>query len=293
MATILVTGDTGFVGTALVKQLLSDSHRVVGVSRSTLVDKELLQADDYTHIISDIAGLTPELVGEPVAILIDLAWAGSTGAERGDKKLQMKNVENVLSSVDLLARLGGLLYIGTGTITELTALSDGAPDGPAKSYGLSKNLAHQETKKKAAELGLEHIWMRLGNSYSEDDTSGRFLNSTLDKLAKDEPVTLMTGNQPFDFIHLSDAVRAISLVALFGEDEKSYYIGNGDVATIEDFVSVAVNVLHSRSKIQSIHVDKLGLTEDDLSNDALKSIGYSQRISFIEGVRLWRDYNSL
>lgn len=292
MATILVTGDTGFIGTTLVKQLLNDSHRVIGVSRSMLVDEDLREASDYKHIVSDIASVTPALVGEPISTLIDLAWAGSMGPERGDKEIQQQNISNALGNVDLLALLEGKLYLGIGTITELTALAPHAVEGPATSYGLSKNLAHQETKKRAAELGLEHIWVRLGNTYSEYDTSGRFLNATLAKLAGNQAVDLMTGNQPFDFIHLSDAVRAISLIAVLGSNEENYYVGNGDVATIESFTEVAANVLQSDSAVNSTHVAKLGLTEDDFNNDAIKAIGYTQSVSFIEGVKLWRDANT-
>lgn len=291
MATILVTGDTGFIGSSLVRELLNDDHRVIGVSRSTHVDEDLLKTKDYRHITSDVATLKAKVISEPIDVFIDLAWSGSMGPERGDKVLQNKNVENAIGNVDLASALNAKLYLGVGTITELTALAPDAPEGPATTYGLSKNLAHQETKKRAQDLELEHIWIRLGNTYSEYDTSGRFLNSTLSKLARHEPVKLMTGNQPFDFIHLSDTVLAIIEVAIAGENGEVYYVGNGDVATIEDFVSVAANILNSHSEIESKYVTKLGLTEDDLVNDGIVSIGYQQQVSFIEGVRRWKAAN--
>jgi UDP-glucose 4-epimerase len=289
MATILVTGDTGFIGKALVRELLHEEHRVIGVSRSTSVDEDLQDNPEYTHISSEVFALTEKLIGERIDVLIDLAWAGSMGPERGDKEIQNKNLVNALHNVNLAHELDALLYLGVGTITELTALADDAPEGPATTYGLSKNLAHQETKKRAGELGVEHIWIRLGNTYSEDDTSGRFLNSTLGKLAANEEVELLTGNQPFDFIHITDAVRAIHLVSFAGENGEVYYVGNGDVATIEDFTSVAANVIGSTSPVKAHHVEKLGLTPEDLSNEPLKELGYSQSVSFIEGVKLWRD----
>lgn len=291
MTTILVTGDTGFIGNALVRELLHEGHRVIGVSRSTNVDEDLSTNSAYKHIASAVSSLTANKVGEPIDALIDLAWAGSMGAARGDKDLQRLNVQNALKNVDLAASLNSIVYIGVGTITELTALAADAVEGPATTYGLAKNLAHQETKKRATDLELEHIWIRLGNTYSEDDASGRFLNSTLEKLGNNEEVTLMTGNQPFDFIHLSDAVRAILQVAVNGENGETYYVGNGDVATIEEFVAVAYATLGSYSKVNSTHVETLGLTAEDLSNESLRDLGYDQRISFIEGVRLWRDEN--
>jgi UDP-glucose 4-epimerase len=226
-----------------------------------------------------------------IEAFIDLAWAGSSGAARGDKMLQHTNVENAVKNVKLAAALGASLYLGVGTITEVTALAEDASAGPATTYGLSKHLAHQETKKAAKELGIDHIWARLGNTYSEEDTSGRFLDATLRKLAADEDVELLTGNQPFDFIHLTDAVRAIHLLSFAGVSGETYYVGNGDVATIEDFVLVAGNILNSKSHIKSHFVDKLGLTAEDLSNEAIVELGYNQDVSFIQGVKLWKEYN--
>ena len=292
MTTILVTGDTGFVGQALVRELLSEDNRVIGVSRSTNVDETVSFSPRYRHIVSSTADLTAELVGEPVDVVVDLAWAGSMGSDRGDKHIQAQNVEAAVHTTDLAAELDAKLYVGVGTITELTALAPDAPEGPATVYGLAKHLAHQETKKHAVDHEIDHIWVRLGNTYSEHDTSGRFLNSTLGKLAKNEPVTLLTGNQPFDFIHLSDAVRAVHRVIVSGRANEIYYVGNGDVATIEDFVSVAINTLGSTSEVDSHHVEKIGLTPADLDNESLQAIGYTQTVSFIDGVQRWKHTNS-
>lgn len=290
MATILVTGDTGFIGKALVKELLDDGQRVIGVSRSTDVNESYLSTGNYVHIATSLESLSIEDVGEKIDAFIDLAWAGSMGPARGDSAIQQQNIANCLRNVDIAHELGATLYLGAGTITEVTALAPDAPAGPATTYGLSKNLAHMETKKRAQDLGIEHIWVRLGNTYSEHDTSNRFLNSTFRKLGEDEDVELLTGNQPFDFIHLTDAVKAIALIGAAGESGETYYVGNGEVKTIREFVEIARELFGSTSTIVA-HEAEINLTPDDLMNTPLVELGYTPLIDFETGVRIWRDTN--
>lgn len=290
MDTILVTGDTGFIGEALVGKLVTEGYRVIGVSRKKESDVAFSHPA-YRHISSNVGELLAEAVGEPIDTLVDLAWAGSMGPARGDNELQRNNITNAVLSLELGAQLGVKLYLGAGTITELTSHSLGAIQSDAVTYGTAKHLARLETKKRAQELEVKHIWLRLGNTYSENDSSGRFLNSTLSKLLQGEEISLMTGNQPFDFIHLSDAVNAISTVIKNGEASEIYYIGNGEVKTIEDFVAVASKVIGSHSQVASTHVENLSLSEADLSNDPLRALGYRQLVSFEAGVKLWKNAN--
>lgn len=291
MAKVLVTDDTSFIGKELVNQLLKDGASVIGVSDRATPVIELRNDDlDYRHIMLDPAQLTSADVHEDIDILIDLAWRGSRGDDRMNKPLQNQNIESAISHVELASELGADRYMGVGTITELAALAAEKAKGPATAYGLSKNLAHLETKKRANDLGIEHVWARLANVYSEYDTSGRFFETTLRNLLAEKPIELKTGKQPYDFIHASDAARALSLIAMIGEANSVYYVGNGDVATLEDHVSFAREIVKSNSLILS--VDSLPvLTRNDLKNDELVDLGYKRTVDFQRGVELWLEAN--
>lgn len=131
MSTIVITGATGHIGTALVHQLLERGHRVIAVSRPSDKLNRLQAAGAEIHpvdITTDVAGLTAALRGADAAFLMIppradaadfLAYGDGVGAN-----LERAVRESGIKKVVQLSSLGGERPSGTGPIVTVHRLEE-------------------------------------------------------------------------------------------------------------------------------------------------------------------------
>ena len=107
MSTSIVTGATGFIGTALCKELLAQGDEVYAVIRpkSSRANKliALQEHGDTTKgrlriLEADLGRLAESLPDAQLHadVFFHLAWNGSAGAEREDFELQQKNIGYIM-----------------------------------------------------------------------------------------------------------------------------------------------------------------------------------------------------
>jgi nucleoside-diphosphate-sugar epimerase len=287
MSTIAVTGATGFVGTALIQELLEHNHEVLIIGPS-----------DYCVTDAKEESVRAALVDHPLFdqyradALIHLAWAGSAGAARVDAEVQMKNVVMAVEAVKIAARLGAKTFVGVGTITErevdYVEWTPGVTPSGGFLYGVAKNTANAATKFEAARLGISHIWARLGNAYGAPDHSGRFLVNAVEQFVAGEAPAFTSGTQMFDFVALADAAQGLRLVAEKGASFQEYYIGSGEARPLREFVELARDVAAPGLELSFGGAAQSGVS---LAGSAfsieplIAATGYSPQIPFEVGVQ--------
>ena len=255
MATFIVTGPNGQVGSHLIPHLLMMGDEVVGLGRRATD----FSHPKYSHIVdelSDAEHIAKVLSSKEIDAIIHLAWAGSAGIERGDLAIQKANVQMTLE----MAKLALLLkakFVGVGTISESEIFLDTVDtNGLAYIYGSAKDEARRATLEllqkatpQAETINGSYSWIRLGNTYGGDDphTSDRFIYGILRDCIAGKDLSLSTMDQWYDFVHIEDAINGIREVGLRGTSLLPYYVGSGRPQPMRSYIEEVHRVVESSS----------------------------------------------
>lgn len=297
MKKAIVTGANGFVGSALIRELLSHGVEVVALDR-TGCNQNLPQ--DVTFLpceLSDIASLKdhPETAGAD--IFYHFAWAGSAGPARSDTALQLQNAQWTIDSLRAAKALGCQRFVCAGSIMEhetiAAAFAQENKPGLGYIYGSGKLVAHTMCKSVAADIGIDLMWAKITNAYGAGEVSPRFVNTTIRKILHGEPLQFTSGTQNYDFVYITDVARAFYLIGEKGKPFCDYMIGSSHARPLREFVlemkrSLAPEREFIFGDIPFTGID-LPLTQFDCTQTE-QDTGFRAEISFFNGVRMTMDW---
>ncbi|MFG1694383.1 SDR family oxidoreductase [Nonomuraea sp. NPDC049309] len=204
---VFVTGASGWIGSAVVDDLIAAGHKVTGLARSDASAAKLEAKGAAVHRgdLDDLAGI--RAAAEAAEAVIHLAnkhdWddmAGTNAAERA----AVQTIGDALAGSDrpfLLA--SGLAGFGDAVITEATPSPFHGPDAPR---GGSENLALSY-----AERGVRAVALRFPPTVHGTGDHG-FI-SVIAGIARDKGVSGYPGDgaNRWSAVHVSDAARLVTL----------------------------------------------------------------------------------
>lgn len=239
----VITGATGAIGMALVKEMISrgievtvfvrgDSARGDRIPTSPLVKRVECALDQ----MADFA--VPE--GEKYDVFFHFAWAGTTGEARNDMFLQNLNVKYTLDAVALAEKMGCHTFIGAGSQAEYGRvegkLSASTPAFPENGYGMAKLCAGQMSRVMCEKKGIRHLWARILSVYGPYDGANSLVTSTIRKLVDGETPSCTAGEQIWDYLYSADAAKAFVAMAERGVDGRVYCLGGGKTRMLREYI---------------------------------------------------------
>ncbi len=243
MKRAVITGGTGAIGTAIIKNLIDkgvevlvlcrkDSQRNSNIPESPLVKKAFCTLDEIAEFDADGYG--------SFDVFFHLAWAGTTGEARNDMYLQNLNVRYALDAVKLAKKFGCKKFVGAGSQAEYgyvkSKLTATTPAFPESGYGIGKLCAGLMTKRLAEKLGLEHNWVRVLSVFGENDGKNSLIMSLIERLKSGQTPKLTKGEQIWDYLYSADAAEAFRLVAEKGVSGRTYVLGSGSEVPLKDYI---------------------------------------------------------
>lgn len=243
MKKVIVTGANGFVGSALVKELLNNDYEVVALDLKG--NSENLPKDDrrisFIGIdLSDTEKLMNFVEKDDYEAFYHLAWAGSSGEARADVCLQLRNANWTVQNLRAAKALGCRRFVCAGSIMEHEAVAaaykQGNRPGPGYIYGCGKLAAHIMSMSVAASINMELIWAEITNAYGPGEFSSRLVNATLRKCINGEVPRFTAGTQNYDFVYIDDVARAFRMIAEKGKPFHEYIIGSSKAKPLRDFL---------------------------------------------------------
>lgn len=284
----IVTGASSFIGSAVVKKLKEEGHKVTEFRHSFEEDE-----DDLPHRAD---------------IWLHFAWAGVGSKDRADDEVQGYNIGMSMAALEKAIELNCKKFIFAGSQAEYGRAQDGGlkkeelKTEPVSAYGdaklmfskLAATRLNAYNREEDCPRPVRYIHMRLFSVYGPGDHEGSLINTLIDKLSAGEKTELGSCGQSWDYMYIDDAVEAVyTLCTKFTGG--TYNIGSGDIRPLRDYVREAADIILSSGN-KAADADGLlifGAREDnaegaaDLSPDItkLKELGFTPKVSFAEGMR--------
>jgi len=288
----IVTGANGFIGSSVVKKLISEGIFVLAISRS--FEKSRLQSHPNLRTMElslDNIYLLEKLVNfEEYNLFYHFAWDGSSGNLRNNEKIQIQNALFTIDCLRIAKNIGCNKFIAAGSIMELEVneviYTQESKPGTQYIYGIGKVLAHGLAKPIANQIGISLVWTLITNAYGVGEESPRFINQTLRKIINKKPLEFTSATQNYDFVYIDDVASAFFLLGLYGKENKHYVIGSGNPRPLRNFIEemcgslkVSYSPVFGRVPFTGVNLPLQYFSTNDIYYDC----GFKPLISFSEG----------
>ncbi|HET7267613.1 MAG TPA: hopanoid-associated sugar epimerase [Oleiagrimonas sp.] len=246
---VLVTGANGFVGSAVVRNLLEAGYRVRALVRaSSRMDN--LAGVDAEPVIGDLRdpdSLADAMRGCRGAFHVAADYRLWTPDAAATEAMYASNVEGSRNVLRAASRAGVARIVYTSSVATLGLHADGSPadettpvtlDAMIGDYKRSKYLAEQAVEELAESEHLDVVTVHpaapVGPRDIKPTPTGRMV---LDAARRRMPVYVDTG---LDIVHVDDVAEGHRLAYERGTGGRHYILGGDNLSLREILIEVAV-----------------------------------------------------
>ncbi len=299
MATCLVTGGAGFLGSHLCDELLARGHRVICVDNletGSLANIEHIRVPEFTHLNIDI--IEPYFVDGPVDYVYHLA---SPASPIDYLRLPLHTLK--VGSYGTHQTLGLAKRHRARFLISSTSEVYGDPQehpqresywghvnpiGPRGVYDEAKRYAEALTMAYHRQQGVDTAIMRIFNTYGPRmrPHDGRAIPTFLRQALANRSLTVFgDGSQTRSFCFVSDLISGMIALAESGHHEP-VNIGNPDEFTLLELAETIKELTGSSSEIvyEALPVDDPKQRKPDITL-ARDLLGWSPEVSLREGLQ--------
>ncbi len=291
---VVITGATGFIGAAVLTELLARDARVTALLRaesdlSRLATLRGFETLRYSRL-SD-----PELVrtlgSSKPDVFIHCGWRGVGGSERNEAFQITENLPATLEAVELAAATGCRQWIGVGSQAEYgnqnCRISEDAPLRPTTIYGKAKLAAGVAAMALCESRGLAGIWLRIFSTYGPGDAPNWFIPYVIQEFLHGRVPKLTRCEQLWDYLYVTDAARAVVAIAN-GTLAGIYNVGSGKSRPLRDYVEAIRSELETSQEptygAEPYRPDQVMHLEADISR-LTEATGWRPQFDLTEGIR--------
>jgi dTDP-glucose 4,6-dehydratase len=300
MATCLVTGGAGFLGSHLCDELLRRGHRVICVDNletGSLRNIEHIRRPEFVFLQSDI--VEPYYVDEPVDFVYHLASPASpidylrlplhtlkVGSHGTHHTLGLAKAHRARFLLASTSEVYGDPQIHPQTEDYWGHVN---PIGPRGVYDEAKRYAEALTMAYHTQQGVDTAIARIFNTYGPRMRSndGRASVTFLNQALAGKPLTVFgEGSQTRSLCYVDDLIRGLVLLAE-SDEHLPVNLGNPDhEVTMLELAETIVRVTGSSSQIvfEALPVDDPQQRKPDIAR-ARDLLGWEPKVELEEGLR--------
>ncbi|WP_439856370.1 NAD-dependent epimerase/dehydratase family protein [Pseudomonas yamanorum] len=293
MKKILLTGPTGFLGSALARHWVRAGYQVSALIRATSNRARIEDVQSNMHlyccrcdedVLSTVAKVAPDYI---VHTACSYGRAG----------------ESLVEIFDVNVRLGLLLLEGAKSLDkEVVFVNTGTILDPAvSSYAMSKQSFSAIGALHAKQGGgsIKFINVALQHMYGPGDDRSKFTTYIISScLANVERLKLASGVQKRDFVFIDDVVSAYdTILSVAGEiaEFEDIEVGSGEAVPVKQFVELSHSLTGSHTLLEfgavPYRVNEAMLFQANISR--MRSLGWVPATSLKEGIQITIDKDVL
>jgi dTDP-glucose 4,6-dehydratase len=299
MATALVTGGAGFLGSHLCDHLVAKGYRVICVDNldtGSLENVKHLRGDDFLFINHDVTFHLQ--IDEPVDVVYHLAAlaspidylrmplhslkVGSYGTHNALGLAKFKRARFLLAST---SEVYGDPQVHPQPETYWGNVN---PIGPRGVYDEAKRYGEAMTMAYRGQQGVDTSIARIFNTYGPRmrPSDGRAVPTFVRQSLEGKPLTVFgDGTQTRSFCYVDDLIRGLVLLAE-SEEHLPVNLGNPAEFTLNELAEAVVRITGSKSEIvyEALPIDDPQVRQPDITR-ARQLLGWEPAIQLEEGLR--------
>ena len=281
---ILLTGATGFIGSAVLKLAASRNHEVAALVRpgKTLSAARPLVGTLERAPWNEIAAFRPE-------VCIHTAWIATPGVyrdspenERLEEWSEMFIRQAVAGGVRRVVALGTCIeYKMTGKILS----EETTPLAPTTKYARCKDNLRRKLDQAARADGFSFSWARVFYPYGPGEHPARLASSAINQIRRGEILELKNGDSIKDFIFIDDLAAAILTVAT-GDAQGAINLATGTGVPVREVARTIAELLGRPERVRETAPavpDPFGFVVADVQR--LRALGWQPRVTLREGLQ--------
>lgn len=259
---ILITGGSGFIGSYLIKRLISLHHKLILLKRSNtdlwriknIVSKckvyNIDQSNSYDKIFTE----------NKIDIIIHLAtkYVKYEEDEKDIKEMINTNIFFPTLLLDRARKFNVKFFINTGTCFEYKRLRRKLKETdetlPFNFYSSTKLAFEEILKYYSTKYDIKAVTLRLFYPYGERDNDYKLIPSLILALLKNQEIKLTKGEQRLDFTYVDDIVEAyvktIKKIKSLRNNYSIFNIGYGRAIKLKKIVKILENLHGNIKKIK-------------------------------------------
>ena len=295
MNKVIVIGANGFLGNKLTQFLFGKGIEVLafvpkGFDYSNVSSIPGVKCYEFSFGSLDRIDIKDEL--KAVDTIYNMAWIGVNAKDRNNEEIQLRNVQCNVEIVQFVKSNGIKRLIVPGSASQY-ACSGRIIDGtgcpaPSDLYSAAKVATYFYCNTLCNQSGIELIWPLVTSIYGTGRDDNNLLSYVIKSFLKGERPSTTKLEQQWDYLHVSDLIRALYLLGEKGKGGRLYPVGSGESMSLKEYVEIIRDLINPELPIgigdlpyKSSRIDNQVMDITLLKED----LGFSPKFSFKEGIQ--------
>jgi Nucleoside-diphosphate-sugar epimerases len=291
----IVTGSTGFIGSWLTLELLNNGYNVTSVVKSPeKLIPEIKNHSNFDYIYKDLIDLDAKDFNNNVCydVFFNLGWSGVSPEDKNSIDKQLINIPIALNAIEVCKNINCRLFISSGTVAEYALTTDvmdlGAQQKPNDIYGATKVSVHYYLEVRARQLEQPFIWTVIPSTFGERRVDNNIITYTIKTLLNNEKPIYGSLTQMWDFLYVSEVVRALRLIGEKGKPGNVYGIGSGEYRPLKYYIEIIRNEINPELELGIGEVSSY--SKQSFSScvniyDLIRDTGFTPQVTFSAGIQ--------